>query len=119
MIIAAGHLACRRLDAAREALRGLELEEGYDEPELMSFIIEWLDPWRGQVDEDDIWDWENNSCIDNLSALMKRLRNWNPVPTTRSQHRDRLTLQARIGHVALLRAQRRHDEALNLALELI
>jgi len=119
MIIAAGHLACRRLDAAREALRGLELEEGYDEPELMSFIIEWLDPWRGQVDEDDIWDWENNSCIDNLSDLMKRLRNWNPVPTTRSQHRDRLTLQARIGHVALLRAQRRHDEALNLALELI
>ena len=119
MIIAAGHLACRRLDAAREALRGLELEEGYDEPELMSFIIEWLDPWRGQVDADDIWDWENNSCIDNLNDMMKRLRNWNPVPTTKSQHRDRLTLQARISHVALLRAQRRHDEALDLSLELI
>ncbi|HIA89864.1 MAG: hypothetical protein CXX80_01055 [Methanobacteriota archaeon] len=119
LIIAAGHLSCRRLDAAREALRGLTIDEGYDEPELMSFIIEWLDPWRGQVDEDDIWDWENNSCIDNLNDMMKRLRSWNPVPTTKSQHRDRLTLQARISHVALLRAQRRHDESLDLALELI
>ena len=47
----------RRLDAAREALFGLEQPEGYDEPELISFLCEWLDPWHGRVDEDDLWDW--------------------------------------------------------------
>lgn len=119
MIIALGHLSCRRLDAAREALRGLEIDEGYDEPELLSFVIEWLDPWRGQVDEDDIWDWENNSCIDNLNDLMKRMRNWTPTPQNKSQHSDRLTVHARLNHVALLRSQRRHEEALDLALELV
>ena len=34
MIIASGHIACRRLDAAREALHNLQQPEGYDEPEL-------------------------------------------------------------------------------------
>ena len=29
MIIAAGHIACRRLDAAREALHNLQQPEGY------------------------------------------------------------------------------------------
>ena len=29
MIIATGHIACRRFDAAKEALRGMEQPEGY------------------------------------------------------------------------------------------
>ena len=56
MLIATGYMALRRLDAAREALHGLQQPEGYDEPEILSFICEWLDPWRGAVTEDDIWD---------------------------------------------------------------
>ena len=43
MLIATGHIATRRLDAARGALRGLQQPEGYDEPELLAFICEWLD----------------------------------------------------------------------------
>ena len=46
MLIATGYMALRRLDAAREALHGLQQPEGYDEPEILSFICEWLDPWR-------------------------------------------------------------------------
>ena len=39
MIIAAtGHIASRRLDAARDALLGLEQPEGYDELELLAFV---------------------------------------------------------------------------------
>ena len=45
MIIATGHMACRRFDAAKEALRGMEQPEGYDEPELLALTMEWLDPW--------------------------------------------------------------------------
>ena len=30
-----------------EKLHGLEQPEGYDEPELLSFVCEWLDPWQG------------------------------------------------------------------------
>ena len=78
MIIAVGHMSSRRLDAAREALHGLEQPEGYDEPELLSFVCEWLDPWQGNVDEDDFWDWENNSCIDHIQNTMQMIRNWNP-----------------------------------------
>ena len=66
MIIATGHIASRRLDAARDALMGLEQPEGYDEPELLAFVCEWLDPFTGNVTEDDFWDWMNNSCINNL-----------------------------------------------------
>ena len=53
MLIATGYIATRRLDAARGALRGLQQPEGYDEPELLAFICEWIDPWHGSVDEDD------------------------------------------------------------------
>ena len=49
LLLAASYLASRRLDAAREALYGLEQPEGYDEPELISFLCEWLDPWHGRV----------------------------------------------------------------------
>ena len=38
MIIATGHIASRRLDAARDALHGLQQPEGYDEPELLAFV---------------------------------------------------------------------------------
>ena len=65
MIIATGHMASRRLDAARDALHGLEQPEGYDEPELLAFVCEWLDPWSGNVSEDDFWDWENNFWVIN------------------------------------------------------
>ena len=119
MIIAAGHIACRRLDAAREALHNLQQSEGYDEPELLAFICEWFDPWNGSVDEDDIWDWENNSCIDHLNDLMRMLRSWSPQPVDGALHKDNLTVNARLSHVALLRAQNRHKDAMDTALRLV
>lgn len=119
LLIAVSYVASRRLDAAREALHGLEQDEGYDEPELISFLCEWLDPWNGRVDEDDIWDWENNSTIDHLQDMMKMLQSWDPNPEQMSNHDDRLSLVGQISRVALLRAQRRHEEALALALDTV
>tara|TARA_A100001037_G_scaffold28747_1_gene22902 strand:- start:1150 stop:3894 length:2745 start_codon:yes stop_codon:yes gene_type:complete len=119
MIIAAGHIASRRLDAAKEALRGLEQPEGYDEPEILSFVAEWFDPWDGKAKFDDFYDWEHSSSIDYLQELQKRLQFWEPDTSIDSTHNDPLTLHAMISSVATLRAQRRHDEALELALDCI
>ena len=119
MIIAAGHIACRRLDAAREALHNLQLPEGYDEPELLGFICEWFDPWNGSVDEDDLWDWENNPCIDHLNDLMRMLRSWSPQPVDGALHKDNISINARLSHIALLRAQNLHKEAMEIALRLV
>jgi len=119
MIVATGHIASRRLDAAREALHGLQQPEGYDEPELLAFICEWMDPWHGNVTEDDIWDWENNSCIDHLQMLMSMLRGWKSNPPIKNVHNDRLTHVAKLSMIAMMRAQRQHDEALELALQLV
>ena len=119
MIIAAGHIACRRLDAAREALHNLQQPEGYDEPELLAFICEWFDPWNGSVDEDDLWDWENNPCIDHLNDLMRMLNAWNPQPVDGALHKDNISINARLSHIALLRAQNLHKEALDIALRLV
>lgn len=119
MIVATGQIASRRLDAAREALHGLQQPEGYDEPELLAFICEWMDPWQGNVTEDDIWDWENNSCIDHLQMLMSMLRGWKANPPANNVHNDRLFRVAQLSIVALLRAQRQHDDALELALKLV
>jgi hypothetical protein len=119
LIVATGQIASRRLDAAREALHGLQQPEGYDEPELLAFICEWIDPWQGNVTEDDIWDWENNSCIDHLQMLMSMLRGWKANPPNNNVHNDRLFRVAQLSTVALLRAQRQHDDALELALQLV
>mgnify|MGYP001180419091 FL=1 len=119
MIIAAGHIACRRLDAAREALHNLQQPEGYDEPELLAFICEWFDPWNGSVDEDDLWDWENNPCIDHLNDLMRMLRSWSPQPVDGALHKDNISINARLSHIALLRAQNMHKEAMDISLRLV
>jgi len=119
MIIASGHIACRRLDAAREALHNLQQPEGYDEPELLAFICEWFDPYNGSVDEDDLWDWENNPCIDHLNDLMRMLRAWSPQPVDGILHKDKISISARLSHVALLRAQNLHKEALDISLRLV
>lgn len=119
MIVATGQIASRRLDAAREALHGLQQPEGYDEPELLAFICEWMDPWQGNVTEDDLWDWENNSCIDHLQMLMSMLRGWKANPPVNNVHNDRLFRVAQLSSIALLRAQRQHDDALELALKLV
>ena len=119
MIIASGHIACRRLDAAREALHNLQQPEGYDEPELLAFICEWFDPYNGSVEEDDLWDWENNPCIDHLNDMMKMLRAWNPQPIDSIMHKDSISITAKLTHVALLRAQNMHKEALDISLRLV
>ena len=119
MIIATGHIASRRLDAARDALMGLEQPEGYDEPELLAFVCEWLDPFTGNVTEDDFWDWENNSCINNLQQQIQMIRGWNPKPSTDFLGNDRLSRVAQLSMISLMRAQRMHDDALDLALKLV
>ena len=120
MLIATGYIATRRLDAARGALRGLQQPEGYDEPELLAFICEWIDPWHGSVDEDDLWDWENNSTIDHLNEKMRMLRYWAPSYSKEApQHTDRISLASALSNVATLRMQRKHDQALELALDTV
>lgn len=119
MMIAAGQIACRRLDAAREAIRGMEQPDGYDEPELLSFIAEWFDPWNGAVDVDDLYDWENVSCLDLLSDLQRRLRSWDPVTRIDASHSDNIALHGMLSSVAQLRSQRRGEEALALALDCV
>lgn len=119
MIIATGYIALRRLDAAREALHGLQQPEGYDEPEILSFICEWMDPWHGSVTEDDLWDWENNSVIDHLQMLQNMMRYWSPQPKDMMVHNDRISQIGQLTMVALLRAQRLYDEALELSLSLV
>lgn len=119
MVIATGYLALRRLDAAKEALNGLEQDEGYDEPELLSFVAEWLDPWQGNVSEDDLWDWENNPIIENLQDTLEMLSDWSPVPSEMRLSKNRITLISQLSMVGLLRAQRRYDEALDLAYSLV
>ena len=119
MLIATGYMALRRLDAAREALHGLQQPEGYDEPEILSFICEWLDPWNGAVTEDDIWDWENNSTIDYLQKLQTMMKTWKPRPAEMMLHNDKLSQTGQLSMIALLRGQRRYDEALEISLSLI
>ena len=119
MIIATGHIASRRLDAARDALHGLEQPEGYDEPELLAFVCEWLDPFTGNVTEDDFWDWENNPCINNLQHQTQMIRGWNPKPSTDFLGNDRLSRVAQLSMISLMRAQRLHDDALELALKMV
>ena len=119
MIIATGHIACRRFDAAKEALRGMEQPEGYDEPELLALTMEWLDPWAGRVEKDDLYDWENNSTIDHLHEMQKRLKSWTPDSRLGDAHSDRLSLHAQIASAAMLRAQRRSEEALDLCLDMV
>ena len=119
MIIATGHMSSRRLDAARDALHGLEQPEGYDEPELLAFVCEWLDPFTGNVSEDDFWDWENNSCINNLQHQIQMIRGWNPKLNNDFLTKDRLSRVAQLSMISLMRAQRMHDEALEIALKLV
>lgn len=119
MLMAVGHIACRRLDAAREALHGLEQADGYDEPELISFMIEWMDPWNGNVSEDDIWDWENNPTMDHVKFLNQRFRTWRADDDEMSAHSDRLTSVGDLGTIAILRAQNRSEQAVDIAVELI
>ena len=47
------------------------------------------------------------------------LESWDPNPDTMNRHDDRLSRTGRISRVALLRAQRRHKEALELALDCV
>ena len=119
MIIATGHMSSRRLDAARDALHGLQQPEGYDEPELLAFVCEWLDPFTGNVTEDDFWDWENNSCINNLQHQIQMIRGWNPKLNNDFLTKDRLSRVAQLSMISLMRAQRLHDEALEIALKLV
>ena len=86
---------------------------------MLAFICEWFDPYNGAVDEDDLWDWENNPCIDHLNDLMKMLRSWSPQPTDSIMHKDNISITARLTHVALLRAQNMHKEALDISLRLV
>ena len=69
--------------------------------------------------EDDLWDWENNSVIDHLQMLQNMMRYWNPQPKELSMHKDRVSLVGQLSMVALLRAQRKYDEALELSLSLV
>jgi hypothetical protein len=119
MVIAVGHIANRRLDAAREAISGLMQDDEFNEPELIEFCTEWFDPWNGAVEEDDLYDWEHESGIDLIKELQSRLSSWDPTSEIGHSHKGRLAHVGLISSVAMLRAQRRSDEGLDLSLGLI
>ena len=97
----------------------------YNSPRDMMSLNYWhsfvngLIPHNGSVDEDDLWDWENNPCIDHLNDLMKMLSSWSPQPADSIMHKDKISITARLTHVALLRAQNMHKEALDISLRLV
>ena len=78
----------------------MQQPEGYDEPEILSFVCEWLDPWRGAVTEDDLWDWENNSTIDYIQQLQRMMKSWKPQPSEMALHNDKLTQTGQLTMVA-------------------
>lgn len=119
MLIAVGHIASRRLDAAKVTLKGLIMDDNDEEPELIEFVSEWLDPWAERVTEDDLYDWENEATIDHIKELQSKLESWDPISEIGHVHRNRLAHIALISSVAQLRAQRRSDEALQLAVGLV
>ena len=119
MIIAVGHIASRRLDAAKVTLKGLIMDDNDEEPELVEFVSEWLDPWADRVTDDDLYDWENEATIDHIKELQSKLESWDPISEIGHVHRNRLAHIALISSVAQLRAQRRSEEALQLAVGLV
>jgi len=119
MIIAVGHLACRRIDAAKEVLFDLIQDDEYDEPETMNFVADYMDPWQGKIDNDDLWDWEANPVIDNVRDLVDRLTYWSPKSRNPSANKDRLTLLSEISQVATMRSQRLNDKALEMAIAVL
>ena len=119
MIIAVGHIASRRLDAAKVTLKGLIMDDNDEEPELVEFVSEWLDPWADRVTDDDLYDWENEATIDHIKELQSKLESWDPISEIGHVHRNRLAHIALISSVAQMRAQRRSDEALELAVGLV
>ena len=119
MIIAVGHIASRRLDAAKVTLKGLIMDDNDEEPELVEFVSEWLDPWADRVTDDDLYDWENEATIDHIKELQSKLESWDPISEIGHVHRNRLAHIALISSVAQMRAQRRSDEALQLAVGLV
>ena len=50
---------------------------------------------------------------------MKMLRSWSPQPADSIMHKDNISITARLTHVALLRAQNMHKEALDISLRLV
>ena len=119
MIIAVGHIASRRLDAAKVTLKGLIMDDNDEEPELVEFVSEWLDPWADRVTDDDLYDWENEATIDHIKELQSKLESWDPISEIGHVHRNRLAHIALISSVAQMRAQRRSAEALQLAVGLV
>ena len=71
------------------------------------FLTEWLDPWHGRVNEDDLWDFENNPTIDHLRMIMQTLESWVPVEENLSLDRSVLARRGQLSNVALLRTRRR------------
>ena len=118
LLIAAGHLACRRIDAARESLSALEEEDDHTEPEVIAFIADYMNPWHGKVTDDDLWEFQDEPMIDNLMDMMQRFRQWSPDSEKPLADRsdDLLVAFNHLMQVATLRAQREHDKALDLAM---
>ena len=119
MLMAVGHLACRRIDAAKEVLYELIHEDEYQEPETINFIADYMDPWQGKIENDDLWDWEANPMIDNVRDLVDRLTYWSPKSRNPSANTDRLTLISEISQIATMRSQRLNEKALELAISVL
>ncbi|MAO70615.1 MAG: hypothetical protein CL983_06005 [Euryarchaeota archaeon] len=121
LLIGVGHVACRRIDAAREALSSLENEDDFSEPEVISFIADYFNPWQGRASDDDLWDFKGEPMIDNLTDMMERFGVWSPdslSPLSRGE-KDLLVEHNELMQVAMLRGQREHTMALEKAFSIV
>ena len=121
LLIGIGHVACRRIDAAREALSSLENEDDFSEPEVISFIADYFNPWQGRASDDDLWDFKGEPMIDNLTDMMERFGLWSPdslSPLSRGE-KDLLVEHNELMQVAMLRGQREHTMALEKAFTIV
>ena len=69
MLIATGYMALRRLDAAREALHGLQQPEGYDEPEIRRSSANGSIQERNQDDDDPTGTNSDDDYLQNLGMM--------------------------------------------------
>ena len=121
LLIAVGHVACRRIDAAREALSSLENEDDFSEPEVISFIADYFNPWQGKASDDDLWDFKGEPMIDNLTDVMERFGFWSPdslSPLSKGD-KDLLVEHNELMQVAMLRGQREHTMAFDKAFNVV
>jgi len=119
LILALSYIASRRIDAAKQVLYGIEEESLDDDAEVMLMLIEFLDPWRGEVDEELRSKHRKHPTVVHLGRLMKRLASWSGEVSGKDTDAEMMDLKTILSAIAQLRMERRGMEAMELAIEAV